>query len=92
MAHRSSSNATESKTDNRHQSNESETSERQRPESANGATDDRMRRAEELADRIGERVGHFASVVGLGILRFAARAREEAPQALLLRRAVDRCR
>jgi hypothetical protein len=43
----------------------------------NSAQDDTMRRAEELADRIGERVGHYASVASLGVMRFAARAREE---------------
>jgi hypothetical protein len=47
------------------------------PDGEQGPSDDRMRRAEEMADRIGERIGHYASVAGLGILRFAARAREE---------------
>ena len=37
-----------------------------------------VERAEELADRIGERVGHFAAVIGRNILQLAARAREEA--------------
>jgi len=37
-----------------------------------------MERAEELADRLGEQIGHYASVVGYNVLRFFARAREEA--------------
>ena len=37
-----------------------------------------MRRAEELADRWAVQLGQFASSVGHGILKWAARAREEA--------------
>lgn len=40
--------------------------------------DQTMRRAEELVDDAGERIGHFASLVGGQLLRIAARAREEA--------------
>ncbi len=35
-------------------------------------------RAEELVDRLGESVGHFASLAGLRLLKVAALAREEA--------------
>ncbi len=37
-----------------------------------------MERAEELVDRLGQRLGLLATAAGLGILRLAARAREEA--------------
>jgi hypothetical protein len=37
-----------------------------------------MQRAEELADRLGEQVGHYVSAFGHSVLRWAARAREEA--------------
>jgi hypothetical protein len=37
-----------------------------------------MERAEEMVDRIAERVSHYTSVWGRKLLRFAARAREEA--------------
>jgi hypothetical protein len=37
-----------------------------------------IQRAEEAADRLGERVRHYASIIGLKILRFAARVKEEA--------------
>jgi hypothetical protein len=37
-----------------------------------------MQRAEEMVDRIGERIGHYATVIGHEILRLGARAREEA--------------
>jgi hypothetical protein len=36
-----------------------------------------MQRAEEMADRVGEKIGHYASVVGFKVLQFASRAREE---------------
>lgn len=39
---------------------------------------DRMQRAEEMVDRIGEQVGQYVSVLGHQLLRLAARAREEA--------------
>jgi hypothetical protein len=51
----------------------------------NGATDidrgfseERMRRAEEMVDRIAEQIGNAAGRLGHGILWLAARAREEA--------------
>jgi hypothetical protein len=37
-----------------------------------------MERAEEMVDRIAERVSHLTSVCGRKLLRLAARAREEA--------------
>jgi hypothetical protein len=37
-----------------------------------------MERAEELADRLGEQVGHYVSSFGHSVLRWVARAREEA--------------
>jgi hypothetical protein len=37
-----------------------------------------MRRAEELVDRMGERVGQYATALGRGFLKLFARAREEA--------------
>lgn len=42
------------------------------------ATSESMLRAEEAVDRAGERVGHFVSATGHGLLSFVARAREEA--------------
>jgi hypothetical protein len=42
------------------------------------SSEERMRRAEELVDRMAERVGQLAGRLGHGILRLAARAREEA--------------
>jgi hypothetical protein len=46
--------------------------------SADEARQEAMQRAEELVDRIGEQVGHYVSVFGHNILKWAARAREEA--------------
>jgi hypothetical protein len=37
-----------------------------------------MERAEELADRLAERLSHFAGIFGFKLMQFAARAREEA--------------
>jgi hypothetical protein len=37
-----------------------------------------MQRAEELVDRVGEQVGQYVSAFGHNILKWAARAREEA--------------
>jgi hypothetical protein len=37
-----------------------------------------MQRAEELADRLGEQIGHYASAFGHSVLKWVARAREEA--------------
>jgi hypothetical protein len=46
---------------------------------ANGADSrSEMERAEEMVDRLAERVSHFTSVWGRKLLRLAARAREEA--------------
>jgi hypothetical protein len=44
----------------------------------NGAERSRMERAEEMVDRMAERVSEFTSVWGRKVLRLAARAREEA--------------
>ena len=46
--------------------------------SADEAREQAMRRAEEMVDRLGEQVGHYVSVFGHSILKWAARAREEA--------------
>jgi hypothetical protein len=46
-------------------------------EGAQGASPT-VRRAEEMVDRMAERVGHYASVLGHKVLWLAARAREEA--------------
>jgi hypothetical protein len=37
-----------------------------------------MQRAEELADRWGQQIGQYATLIGRGVLKWAARAREEA--------------
>jgi hypothetical protein len=39
---------------------------------------DAMQRAEELADRLGEQVGQYVSAFGHNVLKWVARAREEA--------------
>lgn len=39
---------------------------------------DAQQRAEEMVDRIGEQVGHYVSVFGHNVLKWVARAREEA--------------
>lgn len=46
--------------------------------SAEGPDDQTVRKAEELVDRAGERIGHLASLLGRRLVRMAARAREEA--------------
>jgi hypothetical protein len=46
--------------------------------SAAPTADDRMRRAEEMVDQMAQRVGDYAGRLGHGLLRLAARAREEA--------------
>jgi hypothetical protein len=46
--------------------------------SADEARQQAMQRAEELVDRLGERIGHYFSVFGHNILKWSARAREEA--------------
>jgi hypothetical protein len=51
---------------------------RQAGEGPGGIDPETMRRAEELVDRMGERVGHCISFLGRGVLKLAARAREEA--------------
>jgi hypothetical protein len=51
------------------------------PSSATAADEARrkaMERAEELADRLGEQVGHYVSLFGHSVLKWVARAREEA--------------
>ena len=45
---------------------------------ARSSSQERIRRAEELVDRMAERVGNAAGWLGHGLLRLAARAREEA--------------
>jgi hypothetical protein len=45
---------------------------------AQEAADDRIRRAEELVDRIGMRVGEVTSFLGHQLLKLGARVREEA--------------
>ena len=47
-------------------------------DSAKRPDDQTARRAEALVDRAGERIGHFASLIGRRLVRMAARAREEA--------------
>jgi hypothetical protein len=42
------------------------------------AAEDRIRRAEEMVDRIGMRVGELTAAFGHQLLRFGARVREEA--------------
>ena len=37
-----------------------------------------VQRAEEIVDHLGEQIGHYATLLGHGLLRLAARAREEA--------------
>jgi hypothetical protein len=45
---------------------------------AEGAPRPVMERAEQMADRIGERIGYFASLIGRKIVQLASRTREEA--------------
>jgi len=45
---------------------------------ARPSSEERVRRAEEMVDRMAERVGQAAGWLGHGLLRLAARAREEA--------------
>jgi hypothetical protein len=47
-------------------------------QTAQQAADDRVRRAEELVDRIGVRVGEITASLGHQLLRLGARVREEA--------------
>jgi hypothetical protein len=37
-----------------------------------------LQRAEEMADRLGEQVGHYVAALGHSVLKWVARAREEA--------------
>jgi hypothetical protein len=37
-----------------------------------------MQRAEDMANNVGERLGHFASLIGRKLAQFVVRAREEA--------------
>ncbi|HTU93648.1 MAG TPA: hypothetical protein VMF69_26450 [Gemmataceae bacterium] len=39
---------------------------------------DAQQRAEEMVDRLGEQIGHYVSAFGHNLLKWAARAREEA--------------
>lgn len=48
------------------------------PAAAGTSPEERVRRAEEMVDHMAERVGQMAGRLGHGILRLAARAREEA--------------
>jgi hypothetical protein len=43
-----------------------------------GAREEAMHRAEELADQLGERVGAYASWLGQQVLKLGARVKEEA--------------
>ncbi len=45
---------------------------------ADVSADERMRRAEEVVDRVAQRVGDLTGQLGRGLLWLAARAREEA--------------
>ena len=49
-----------------------------RGETEEGGGDETVRRAEEVIDRVAERVGQFTSYLGRQVLRLGARAREEA--------------
>jgi hypothetical protein len=68
--------ATEEATAAGHQVN-GETGDSAQP-SAGAGTQPVMERAAEAADRLAENVRHYASIIGMKILRFAARVREEA--------------
>jgi sorbitol-specific phosphotransferase system component IIBC len=46
--------------------------------SADEARRQATQRAEEMVDRLGEQIGHYVSVIGHNVLKWAARAREEA--------------
>jgi hypothetical protein len=54
------------------------TAQRTSPSRADEARHQSMQRAEEMVDRLGEQVGHYVSTLGHSILRWVARAREEA--------------
>jgi hypothetical protein len=47
-------------------------------ESLSSAQQARLQQAEQMVDHLTERVGHFASLAGDTLLRWASRAREEA--------------
>ena len=47
-------------------------------EAPGGIDPETLRRAEEMVDRMGEQIGHYATVLGREFLKWAARAREEA--------------
>lgn len=49
-------------------------------------------RAEELVDRLGESVGHFASLAGLRLLKVAALAQEEAEDVWAEAQSIQRAR
>jgi hypothetical protein len=48
------------------------------PSAEDVAAEERLRRAEEMVDRMAHRIGEAAGRLGHGLLRLAARAREEA--------------
>lgn len=46
--------------------------------SADEARRQATQRAEEMVDRVGEQIGHYVSIFGHNVLKWVARAREEA--------------
>ncbi len=54
------------------------TPEQQSQAGADEARRQATQRAEEMVDRLGEQIGHYVSVIGHNVLKWAARAREEA--------------
>jgi TolA-binding protein len=69
-------NAASTEAPNRSSGEEAE--KRETNEAAERAADEPMRRAEELVDRIGARVGEITAMLGHQLLRLGARVREEA--------------
>ncbi len=66
---------------NSHTATAGETAHRHQADGASGeqaTKDETIRRAEEMVDRVGEQVGQWTSRLGHQLLRFGARAREEA--------------
>jgi hypothetical protein len=49
-----------------------------REQTKTGGKQDAQQRAEEMVDRLGEQIGHYVSVFGHKVLKWIARAREEA--------------
>lgn len=56
------------------------------------AADERMRRAEEMVDQVARHVGELTRRLGHGLLRLAARAREEAEDIWAEARSISRGR